>query len=233
MERNIPTQQYDGDLSVGRDLSVGGDSQLRGNATVGHNLTVKGWLEARNIKWANKGLFTSEEALKKAYPRPEKGWWAIVGKTLPGDIYVAENGAWVPTGEQGGNPSIDCQPFLEDLSALKDRMDATEAEIETLTAAVKQAEMAVVQLSELDKETVERLKSEPRRSVMMVVDEKRPCGRRGVSVCRQHGTRADTGTTHPLRDRRRRHDSRDSPFTQSQSCKCASPHVYEPRLPAY
>lgn len=72
MERNIPTQQYDGDLSVGRDLSVGGDSQLRGNATVGHNLTVKGWLEARNIKWANKGLFTSEEALKKAYPRPEK-----------------------------------------------------------------------------------------------------------------------------------------------------------------
>lgn len=172
MERNIPTQQYDGDLSVGRDLSVGGDSQLRGNATVGHNLTVKGWLEARNIKGANKGLFTSEEALKKAYPRPEKGWWAIVGKTLPGDIYVAENGAWVPTGEQGGNPSIDCQPFLEDLSALKDRMDATEAEIETLTAAVKQAEMAVVQLSELDKETVERLKSEPRRSVMMVVDEK-------------------------------------------------------------
>lgn len=95
-----------------------------------------------------------------------------MGKTLPGDIYVAENGAWVPTGEQGGNPSIDCQPFLEDLSALKDRMDATEAEIETLTAAVKQAEMAVVQLSELDKETVERLKSEPRRSVMMVVDEK-------------------------------------------------------------
>ena len=168
---SIPTKQIDGDVAVSRDVNIGGKATIRGSAKVGHNLTVDGWLEARNVKWANKGLFTSEEALKKAYPRPEKGWWAIVGNTVPGDIYVAENGKWVATGEQGGNPSIDCQPFLEDLSALKDRMDATDAQVESLTESVQKAEMAVVQVSELDKETVEGVKSEPRRSVMMVVDD--------------------------------------------------------------
>lgn len=172
MERKIPTQQFEGDLSVGRDLTVGGDSQLRGNATVGHNLKVKGWLEARNIKWANKGLFTSEEKLNAAYPRPEKGWWAIVGNTLPGAIYVSENGKWIATGETGGNPSIDCQPFFDDLSELKDRVAATESQLESLSESLKQSEIVVVAVTDLDRETVEGLKSEPRRCLMMVVDDK-------------------------------------------------------------
>ena len=62
-----------GSASVSRDFSVGGDARVNGNAEVCHNLIVKGWLEAPNIKGPLKGFFNSEEALKRAYPRPMAG----------------------------------------------------------------------------------------------------------------------------------------------------------------
>ena len=54
---SIPTKQIDGDVAVGRDVNIGGKATIRGSAKVGHNLTVDGWLEAKNIKGPNKGLF--------------------------------------------------------------------------------------------------------------------------------------------------------------------------------
>ena len=78
MNSSIPTEQFDGDMAVGRDITIGGNSAIRGSAKIGHNLIVNGWLEAKNIKAANKGLFKTEEQLRDAYPTPEKGWWALV-----------------------------------------------------------------------------------------------------------------------------------------------------------
>ena len=99
-------------MSVSRGLAVGGDSVVRGSMTVGHNLRVEGWLDAPNVKDANKGLFASVEALRAAYPLPQDGWWALVGESVPADVWRAEDGAWVRTGGQGGTPSIDVSQFL-------------------------------------------------------------------------------------------------------------------------
>lgn len=67
-------------------------------------------LKADNTVSKGKGLFRTLETLKSAYPNPEKGWWAIVGNTLPGAIYVAQDGIWKATGEVGGAPSINIEP---------------------------------------------------------------------------------------------------------------------------
>ena len=75
---SIPTKQIDGDVAVGRNVSAGGDANIQGNARIGHDLIVEGWLEAKNIKGVNKGLFASVAALREAYPQPHDGWFAGV-----------------------------------------------------------------------------------------------------------------------------------------------------------
>ena len=108
---SIPTKQIDGDVSIGRNVSIGGDANIQGDARIGHDLVVEGWLEAKNIRGANKGLFASVEALREAYPQPHNGWFAGVpvsdqeitdlgltvaeGKTLF-RMYVGSGGNWVP-----------------------------------------------------------------------------------------------------------------------------------------
>lgn len=78
---SIPTKQIDGDVAVGRNVSAGGDANIQGSARVGHDLRVEGWLEAKNIKAANKGLFATPAALRIAYPQPHDGWFAGVPAT--------------------------------------------------------------------------------------------------------------------------------------------------------
>ena len=85
---SIKTTEIEGDVSIGRHVGVGGNAHVQGNAVVKKNLIVEGWLEAKNVKSANKGLFTTVEKLREAYPRPHDGWWAIVGRSLPAPIYV-------------------------------------------------------------------------------------------------------------------------------------------------
>ena len=104
---SIKTTEIEGDVSIGRHVGVGGNAHVQGNAVVKKNLIVEGWLEAKNVKSANKGLFTTVEKLREAYPRPHDGWWAIVGKSLPSPIYVGDGGAWVATGESGGTPMLE------------------------------------------------------------------------------------------------------------------------------
>ena len=65
-------------------------------------MRVKGTLYAENIKSAFKGLFSTLDALRKAYPSPDDGSFALVGSTLPADVYRANNNNWSSTGEQGG-----------------------------------------------------------------------------------------------------------------------------------
>ena len=95
---SIKTTQIDGDVSVGRNVSLGGKAEVAGSAHIGHNLKVDGWLEAPNIKGANKGVFLTVQALREAYPNPHDGWMAGVGASTPFTAYIGNGGDWVATG---------------------------------------------------------------------------------------------------------------------------------------
>lgn len=116
---SIPTKQIDGDVSVGRDVNIGGKTTIRGSAKVGHNLTVDGWLEAKNIKGPNKGLFKTAAQLREAYPNPHKGWWALVtieGSVASdhlGQLYVVDGGTWVAQVDSNGNPLLRGNPTVD------------------------------------------------------------------------------------------------------------------------
>lgn len=75
----------------------------KGNLTVEHNLRVNGWLIARNLMNPIIGIFRDEETLRKAYPYPRPGQAALVGTTIPADLWmVDEDGNWYDTGEKSG-----------------------------------------------------------------------------------------------------------------------------------
>ena len=113
------SKHIDGDVSVGRNTAIGGDATVQGKTHLKGNVVVDGWLEAKNIKGAGKGLYTTIEKLKAAYPFPHDGWWALVGVSLPAPIYVADGGEWVPTGQSGGNPTIDSGEYNEAIEKLQ------------------------------------------------------------------------------------------------------------------
>ena len=143
-----------GDLAVGRNVTVGGSGTVRGSLFVGHSLTVGGWLEARNIKGPAKGVFRSAEQLRKAYPLPHEGWWALV--TVDGtagdgtclvQLYVADGGEWVAA-EQGGSPLT----VSVDFSAYKAEMEAVQGDISALKQGVAQNEEDIGGLRETQAE---------------------------------------------------------------------------------
>ena len=119
-----------GNVNVSRNANIGGNMSVRGGVAVGHNLVVKGWLDAPNIKGPLKGLFASESALKTAYPRPMPGWFALVGNTLPADVWCVDRGKWVPTGETGGEFNLwldqletDVKDITDDVRDLEELLD--------------------------------------------------------------------------------------------------------------
>lgn len=120
-------KNFDGDISVGRHAVVGGDAKVCGGMTVGKNLKVEGWLDAKNLKAANKGVFLNEESLKKAYPVPKDGWWALVGDTLPAALWVAAGGEWGNTGGTGGDILLESEVLAdikESLARAQEGVDA-------------------------------------------------------------------------------------------------------------
>lgn len=135
---SIPTKQIDGDVAVGRNVSAGGDATIQGNVRIGHNLKVEGWLDARNIKGPNKGIFLDVTKLREAYPLPHDGWWALVGNTLPAPLYIADGGAWVATGETAGNPTIDSQQYNEAVAQLDSDLKVVAAEVSANRQSIEQ-----------------------------------------------------------------------------------------------
>lgn len=133
---SIPTKHITGDVSVGRNVALGGNAIIRGSAEIGHNLKVKGWLEAENIKGVNKGLFKSEEQLNEAYPKPQAGWFALVGDSLPAQVYIAIGGVWVGQYNDDGSPklsgelTIDSTIYLETVEKLIGELEGIKADIE-------------------------------------------------------------------------------------------------------
>lgn len=85
----------DGDLAVSRNAEIGRDVDIQGKARVAGSLKVEGFLDAPNIKGAVKGLFATEEELKREYPNPRPGWCAIVlADDESGFLYLAKNREW-------------------------------------------------------------------------------------------------------------------------------------------
>lgn len=116
---SIPTKDIAGDVAVGRNVAIGGNANVQGSVRVGHNLKVEGWLEAPNIKGPNKGLFKSEAHLNATYPKPQTGWWALVGATLPAQIYAVENGAWKAQTNADGTPAMTGEPTVDPTELLE------------------------------------------------------------------------------------------------------------------
>lgn len=96
--RGYSVDRIDGDQHVVRHQIIGGNETVRGN------LKVEGMIKGK-VKNPYKGLFSTVEDLEKAYPakKQDVGSYAIVGNTIPGPIYVVENGVWTATGENGGD----------------------------------------------------------------------------------------------------------------------------------
>ncbi|MBQ9076252.1 MAG: hypothetical protein IJY31_00190 [Muribaculaceae bacterium] len=105
-----------GNAAISGNVSIGGRIISQGNGHIKGNLKVEGWLDAPNIKSPCKGLFTSLDKLQSLYPSPSSGWWALVGTTLPADIYAACGGEWTATGGQGGSGAIDLPAYDDMLS---------------------------------------------------------------------------------------------------------------------
>lgn len=97
----MASAKVDGNTYVGQRLRVGGDTDMRGNAHVERNLKVCGRLIAHAIEGNDCGFFPTSQALEAAYPEPKAGWWAYVGNTVPGQVYIVDNGAWRATGYFG------------------------------------------------------------------------------------------------------------------------------------
>lgn len=133
---NIENHSVGGSVAVGRDITVGGRSTIRGNATFNRDVYISGWLNARNIRGAGKGLYETVDKLNSAYPNPENGWFALVGNTLPADIYRAWGGEWVATGQKGGEPVLEIAKLTELSESLENEISARVAADEALKKAV-------------------------------------------------------------------------------------------------
>lgn len=124
----IKTTHIDGDVSVGRNVTMGGRARIAGSMSVEHNLKVYGWLEARNIKGTNKGVFLTLQALREAYPNPQDGWFAGVGSSTPFKAYIGSGGEWVPT---GGTIEV-----ALDLSVFTEVLDQVQEDISAIKTAI-------------------------------------------------------------------------------------------------
>lgn len=133
---NIENHSVGGSVAVGRDITVGGRSTVRGNATFNRDVYISGWLNARNIRGAGKGLYETVEKLNSAYPNPENGWFALVGNTLPADIYRAWGGVWEATGQKGGEPVLELAKLTELSESLENEVSARVAADEALKNAI-------------------------------------------------------------------------------------------------
>lgn len=133
---NIENHSVGGSVAVGRDVTVGGRSTVRGNATFNRDVYISGWLNARNIRGAGKGLYETVGNLNSAYPNPENGWFALVGDTLPADIYRAWGGEWKATGQKGGEPVLELAKLTELSESLENEVSARVAADEALKKAI-------------------------------------------------------------------------------------------------
>lgn len=160
------TTHVDGDVQVENNVVVGGDGRISGGMTVGHNLKVEGWLEARNIRGVNKGVFPTYEALVAKYSEPQDGWYAGVAVTTDGEtvfeFYLAQKGRWVDmestidSAIEVGTLQRDVEEMKKDVAKIPSLSDAVEA----MQGAVSDAEEDLDALSEEDTRLADLISAE-------------------------------------------------------------------------
>lgn len=148
-------KEITGDAALSGRATVGKDASVGGTLTVKHDLVVEGYLEAPNIRGAGKGLYLTEDALRAKYPRPQDGWWALVGDTVPAIVYVVEKGEWKSTDKTGG-PTLDS-------GQLQQAIDKSERAVTTAATARQATDELRLTLTNTDTRLTaqaERMRSE-------------------------------------------------------------------------
>lgn len=102
------TKHIDLDAAVGRNLAVGGAMTVKGHSVLDGNLLVKGWLDAPNMRGPDRGMYATEELLKKRWPHPHSGWRAYVGASIAEAVlYLGYRGEWSEIGPADLDPNIE------------------------------------------------------------------------------------------------------------------------------
>ena len=89
-----------------------------------------------------KGLHATGDALKAAFPEPLDGDWAIIGKTVPGPIWMATGGIWSNTGTTGGGGTIDVAGY-----ATSEQLDAVNKKAGEALASAKEAKEQITKIT--------------------------------------------------------------------------------------
>ena len=120
---SVNVDEFEGDVSVKRNINLGGNITAQGNAHIKKNLRVDGYIDCPNFKGPNKGLFNDLDSLKESYPNPIDGWWALVGNTLPAQLFIVVNGEWCDSGfVVGDGLEIDLTDINEMIEKLQDSL---------------------------------------------------------------------------------------------------------------
>jgi len=87
---------------------------FEGDVEATHDVKVNGTLWAKHVKQPHMGMYASEEALLAALPTPERGWYALVGNTLPAELYVCNTaGTWTDSGNQYDGEDVDLTQYVK------------------------------------------------------------------------------------------------------------------------
>ena len=81
-----------------------------------------------NATYKNKVYYRSLDELEANVPVPSNGSKAYVGNKYPYQIYISNNGAWMDSGEMGGDENID----LDRIYVKDDIIDLPQAEFDEL-----------------------------------------------------------------------------------------------------
>lgn len=90
----------------------------------------------KNATTKNKGYFTTEEALRAAYPTPTDGMYAWVGTPYPGTVYESKGGAWADTGQVPDTEYVNLAEYAtkEEVQAIRDEIGNIGIVIDRLNA---------------------------------------------------------------------------------------------------
>ena len=134
----MATGQEVQDISVNRHLNVGRDARIQGNVNIKHSVKIEGWLDAPNMVGAMKGLFEDITKLNAAYPRPQNGWYALVGSEIPASLYRAWDGKWEDTGNLYGSVELgnSIKDFQAQIDEVRADVDNVEVSADELKAAI-------------------------------------------------------------------------------------------------
>ena len=99
-----------------------------GSINGNHSKINEAVIRLENATYKNKGYYRSLDELEANVPVPSNGSKAYVGNKYPYQIYISNNGAWMDSGEIGGDENID----LDRIYVKDDIIDLPQAEFDEL-----------------------------------------------------------------------------------------------------